>query len=44
MGDCKVRVKENLDVDISSIGNVYYRGNPEITLSDSGLGALINDN
>jgi len=43
-GDCKVWVNETLEVDISSLGNVYYRGNPEITFADSGLGKLINDN
>ena len=43
-GDCKVQANETLDVDIVSLGNVYYRGNPEISLSDSGLGELINDN
>lgn len=43
-GDCKVRVNEILDVDISSLGNVYYQGTPEINCSDSGLGQLINDN
>jgi len=43
-GDCKVRANNILDVDISSIGNIYYRGNPDITYSNSGLGDLINDN
>jgi hypothetical protein len=44
MGDCKVKVNETLDVDISSVGKVYYRGHPQITFTDSGLGDLINDN
>jgi hypothetical protein len=44
IGDCKVRANEILEVDISSIGDVYYKGNPEITFSDEGLGELINDN
>ena len=44
MGDCKVQVIETLDVDVSSLGKVYYRGNPEITFTDAGLGDLINDN
>ena len=43
-GDCKVQANKTLDVDIASLGNVYYRGNPEISLTDSGPGELINDN
>jgi len=43
-GDCKVKVNETLEVDISSLGKVFYRGNPEITFTDAGLGDLINDN
>lgn len=44
VGDCKVMVNQTLDVDISGIGDVYYRGYPEITVSDTGPGDLINDN
>lgn len=43
-GDCRVRVNSTLDVDIAALGNVFYRGNPQINCSDSGLGDLINDN
>jgi len=43
-GDCKVMVNDNLEVDISGIGNICYRGNPEITVTDTGLGELVNDN
>ena len=43
-GDCKVMVNDNLEVDISGIGNIYYRGIPEITVTDTGLGELVNDN
>jgi hypothetical protein len=44
VGDCKVMVNNYLEVDISSIGNVYYKGNPQISITDNGNGELINDN
>jgi hypothetical protein len=44
VGDCKIYVKSFLEVDISGVGDVYYRGNPEISVTDTGLGELINDN
>lgn len=44
VGDCKVLVHSVLEVDISGIGDVYYKGSPEITETDTGLGSLINDN
>jgi hypothetical protein len=44
IGDCKVKVNSYLEVDISDLGNVYYKGNPEISVTDTGLGDLINDN
>jgi hypothetical protein len=43
-GDCFVKVNSLLEVDITGLGNVYYRGNPVISCSESGLGSLINDN
>lgn len=43
-GDCEVFVKVALDVSISGVGNVYYRGDPTITQSISGSGRLINAN
>ena len=43
-GNTRVLVNEYLEVDISSIGNVYYRGNPQISSTETGLGELINDN
>jgi hypothetical protein len=43
-GCCKVHVFDNLEVDISSLGDVFYKGSPHITLNDTGLGDLINDN
>lgn len=44
IGDCKIQVDSTLEVDISNIGNVYYRGNPQIISNDTGIGNLINDN
>ena len=44
IGDCRVMVNKTLEADITSIGNIFYRGNPQINCSDSGLGDLIDDN
>jgi hypothetical protein len=44
VGDCYVHVIKTLEVDISGIGNVYYRGQSEITSLVTGVGNLINDN
>ncbi len=43
-GDCRVTVNNSLEVDIASVGNVFYRGTPQINCTDSGLGDLINNN
>lgn len=44
VGDCKVFVRDELDVLILGVGNVYYKGNPGITQNVTGVGSLINDN
>jgi hypothetical protein len=44
VGNCRVHVLDVLDVIISGIGNVYYRGNPTVTQSVTGLGQLIPAN
>jgi hypothetical protein len=44
IGDCKVKVNSSLEADIQNLGNIYYRGNPEIDLNDEGMGELVNDN
>jgi len=31
-------------VHISGVGNVYYRGDPEITSNISGIGNVMDDN
>lgn len=43
-GKAEVRVDDNLDVTINSAGNVYYKGNPTITLQRNSVGRLINAN
>lgn len=44
VGDCKVNVRDILDLTITGVGTIFYKGNPVITQSVSGLGKLINDN
>jgi len=44
VGDCKVKVNDYLNVELTGVGNVYYRGNPEIEYTDMGVGQLIDDN
>lgn len=45
VGDCKVYVNTLLDVTITGVGDVYYRGYPStINQSITGVGALVNDN
>ncbi len=44
VGNCEVRVKNQLNVTITGVGNVYYRGHPSITQSVTGLGSLIDVN
>ena len=40
---CQVHVIEHLDVVISGVGNIWYRGNPEITTNISGVGNVNPD-
>jgi hypothetical protein len=44
VGSCEVYVLNNLDVLITGVGNVYYKGNPEIGSSITGVGHLIDAN
>jgi len=39
--NCKVNVGLRLEATITSIGNIYYQGNPEVLLVDKGDGELI---
>jgi len=44
VGDCRVRVRDDINVSLTGIGNVYYKGNPSITQNVTGIGNLIDDN
>ena len=44
VGNCEVYVEDILDVTITGVGIVYYKGNPAITSSITGIGQLINAN
>ncbi|MBN2521583.1 MAG: DUF2807 domain-containing protein [Bacteroidales bacterium] len=39
-GDCKLNVIDELDIQISGVGSVFYKGDPEVTSSISGLGTI----
>lgn len=43
-GDVFVNASEKLSATIKGVGNIHYRGNPEINQDISGTGKLINDN
>lgn len=43
-GDCEVYANEILDVSIMGIGNVYFKGNPDILSGITGTGEIINVN
>jgi hypothetical protein len=40
---CQVHVIDRLDVIISGVGNIWYRGNPDITTDISGVGNVTPD-
>jgi hypothetical protein len=41
-GNCRVHVRETLDVDISGVGNVVYRGSPDVNQEISGVGSVVS--
>lgn len=43
-GNARVNVSDDLEVTIHSVGNVYYKGNPRISIHDSSIGDLIDAN
>lgn len=43
-GDAKINVSDELNVTITSTGDVHYMGNPKIDYRNSGVGDLINEN
>jgi hypothetical protein len=44
VGDCKVFVIDELNVKIAGVGYVYYKGDPAINSTITGVGKLINAN
>ena len=44
VGNCKVFVRNLLSGALSGVGNVYYKGNPEINLNVTGVGHIIDSN
>lgn len=42
--ECYIYAVNTLEANITSIGNIYYKGNPSISLNDLGDGELINNN
>ena len=44
VGDCEVYVNNKLNGSMSGVGNIYYKGNPAITLTITGVGHLIDSN
>ena len=43
-GNCEVNAQNDLDVSITGAGIVYYKGNPTITQSITGLGQVVDAN
>lgn len=44
IGNCEVYANEKLDVSITGIGDVYYKGTPDISSMITGTGQIINAN
>jgi hypothetical protein len=44
VGDCEVHVLNELNVTITGVGIVYYKGNPTINSSVTGMGQFIDSN
>ncbi|MBU2649906.1 MAG: DUF2807 domain-containing protein [Bacteroidetes bacterium] len=40
VGECTVNAKVKLEIEASGIGKVRYRGNPEVTSRQTGLGSI----
>ena len=43
-GDARVTASSTLKIDLSGSGNVYYRGDPKLELTDKGSGEARSDN
>jgi len=44
VGQCYVLVYDTLDVEITGVGGLHYRGEPHLITSITGLGSITNDN
>lgn len=44
IADIEVSASDSLYATIKSVGDIYYKGNPEIILDDIGIGSLIDAN
>lgn len=44
VGNCEIFVLDNLNVTITGVGNVYYKGDPDIHSNVTGLGRLVDAN
>lgn len=44
VGNCWVNVTDDLRVTLAGVGNIFYKGNPEIFQDVTGMGKVINDN
>ncbi|MBP6313722.1 MAG: DUF2807 domain-containing protein [Flavobacteriales bacterium] len=44
VGSVKLTVSDLLEGHLSGVGNIYYRGQPEVNISDSGIGNVIHQN
>ncbi len=44
VADCEVNVKNELIVNLTGVGNIYYKGHPSIDSSISGVGSLVDAN
>lgn len=43
-GEVEVKVSDRIDVRIESTGDVFYKGNPEVSVQDNGPGDLVEAN
>ena len=43
-GEVEITVNDRIDVQIESTGDIFYKGNPEVSLQDNGLGDLVKVN
>lgn len=41
VGNIEVTVNNSLDAEITGVGNIYYRGNPDVRKSERGVGEVI---